>query len=133
MGRGFSSKVQRKRGRSSSTSHSQPSQLSLQGLGDQEEGSPSSSTFSLKLIKYGKIFSSQEDRASFKFCSTSHVSSVMLDEDEIKERSREGLSREKRFKKRGFNNLSLFKYPTQVPVLLRGFGVKKKKKLVLHF
>ena len=51
----------------------------------------------------------------------------MSEEDEIKGRSGEGLSREKRFKKRGVNNLSLFKYPTQVPVLLRGLGMHEKK------
>ena len=56
----------------------------------------------------------------------------MSEEDGITERSGEGLSREKRFKKRGVSNLSLFKYPTQVPVLLCGLGVnKKKKELVL--
>jgi hypothetical protein len=52
----------------------------------------------------------------------------MSEEDGITERSGEGLSGEKRFKKRGVTDLSLFKYPTQVPVLLRGLGVKKEKK-----
>jgi hypothetical protein len=36
----------------------------------------------------------------------------MLDEDEIKERFGEGLSKEKMFKKRCVTNLSFFKYPT---------------------
>jgi hypothetical protein len=72
-------------------------------------------------------FSSQEDSVSFKFCLTSHVFSVLLEEDGITERSGEGLSREESFKKRGVSNLSLFKYRTQVQVLLCGLGVKKKK------
>jgi hypothetical protein len=111
-----------------------------QACAEGEQGPPSAraeiqaplSKFSaLELIKYVKIFSSQEDRASSKFCLTTHVSSVLSEEDGIKERSWEGLSREKRFKKRGVTDLSLFKYPTQVPVLLHGLGVKKKKKKLL--
>jgi hypothetical protein len=51
------------------------------------------------------------------------VSSVISDEEEIKKRSGEGPSKEKR----GVTNLSLFKYPTQVPVLLRGLGMHVKK------